>query len=53
MLRDWSVLRRFNRSIWLSFGVWALANFGYIGVQDATLPADFTPNVVSLDKKRA
>ena len=26
---------------------------GYIGVQDAALPADFTPNVVSLDKKRA
>ena len=26
---------------------------GYIGVQEATLPADFTPNVVSLDKKRA
>jgi hypothetical protein len=26
---------------------------GYIGVQEAALPADFTPNVVSLDKKRA
>ena len=26
---------------------------GYIGITEAKLPADFTPNVVSLDKKRA
>lgn len=26
---------------------------GYVGVQEAKLPADFTPNVISLDKKRA
>jgi hypothetical protein len=26
---------------------------GYVGLKDSVLPADFTPNVISLDKKRA